>query len=759
MIRELIPGRLFIADRQGCTGTRHNRNGKSAAVCHACKTCHQAKAGRLSPTDRRYLGFVEDVDQWLNLIDASAAFFQVQSFTMFLKFARKTWTDERPLVIHCDRGQSRSPMLALLFMAKVLEMLPDTGLDDAMDAWELVHGPLDPGEGLETWLRAHWQALEPAPVNYRGPNRRARQYRAPDMSAISNEEAVALLVGSPIVHFSTMVQIEDRDHNMVTPVPNILQMRINEAYEWCMANGVAPRLQTLKPRQKGSSTFFGHLFYHHARRYQTDGMIIGDESSRVMKVWQIFTEYAGRDKFPWDSTFYSDTKKAHFTYADGTKGQWEYDTANDPKAGISGTRQAIWYTEAARYPKLGSRTDVKVITASLKSLSKSPTSLAAMESTAEGSVGYFFNNWQLAVTLEEMKAGKFGNGWIKIFAAWFEFEDTVLPRIPQYEEHFHTDYSYREKRGRQLYGWTPEQIAWRRYNIIHECDGDEAIFDQDEPENDRDCFLQSGRPRFDDEGVARLEVLADREHDLAERGILSGTDLQILFTPHKEEAWLWLAEKPMRGCAYLVAIDPCQGTQSHGARNPDAHAAVVLRQPYIDDGNVLRPAAVVAAIDVPPNGCRWDDSLIAERTVMLASYFGGVMIVPETGNGLGVLVKLRDFGGNIYQRMKPDSFIPDRLLPTAGWETNSATRDLWVGALADAIREGQFNCAYKPAVSEFRTFVIDDRGKAGAAPSKHDDWCASIGIGLYCLKFAGVYRPLPPRALFGGERKRPSVFS
>ncbi len=759
MTRELISGKLSIGDRAACNAPRLHSAGKSACIVHGCKTCHQAKAGKLSPTDKRYLSFVEQGDLYLNLIDATTAYFQTQSFTAFLRFARDNWLDDRPITIHCDQGRSRAPMLAVLFMAKVLEIIPNTSLDDAMDAFEAQHGKLEPSEGIETYLRKNWHGIESMPVNYRGPNRRSQQYRPPDTSQITNDEAVALIQGSPIVHFATMVEIEDKDHNMVTPVPNILQMRINEAYEWCIENGIAPRLQALKPRQKGSSTFFGELFYHHARRFHTDGLIIGDESSRVMKVWQIFTEYSIRDKFPWDSKFAYDTKKASFTYADGTKGLWEYDTANDPKAGISGTRQAIWYTEAARYPKSGSRTDVKVITASLASLSKGPRSLAAMESTAEGANGFFYNNWQGAVSLEDMKAGKFGNGWIKIFAAWFEFADGVLPRAPHYEEHFHTTYSYREKRGRQLYGWTAEQIAWRRYTIASECDGDESIFDQDYPENDRDCFLQSGRPRFDDDGVTRLEIMAEREHDLAERGILTGSEANVIFVPQKEDAWLWLKEKPIRGCAYIVAIDPCQGSQSNGAKNPDAHACVVLRQPYICEKNVLHPVAVVAAIHVEPSGCRWDASIVAERTAMLANYFGGCMVCPETGNGLDVLVKLRDFGANIYQRQKQDHFIPGKLMPTLGFETNSSTRDMWVGSIADAIREGEFECAFKPAVSEMRTFIITDRGKAEAAPSKHDDWIAAIGIGLLLIKFAGVYRPVPPKSFFGGDKKRSSMFS
>lgn len=766
MLKTLIPDRLFIGDMEGCTCPLPMFGSRVAARIHACKhPCHMGKVGQLQPSDTRYLGMEEYGDLFLNMIDSEKPLFQRQSFEYFLRFARDNWLEERPLVIHCNKGQSRSPTLALLFMAKCLQIIPDSSYDDAWDKFEETYGIYTPAAGIETWMRENWRSIDAKPLFYQGgtSKRKFVHYSPPDTSNITTEEAVALVQGSPVVHFSTMVKIEDKAHDRIVPVPNVLQMRIDEAYWLCQQAGIMPMLQVLKPRQVGCSTAVGHLCYHHARSHHVDGLIIGDESSRTIKVWQIFTEYSQWDKFPWNSTFKFDTKKASVTYSDGTVGQWEYDTANDPKAGISGTRQVIWYTEAARYSKSGTRTDVKVITASLASLAKTKNSLAVAESTAEGASGWFYNNWQQAVSIDDFKAGIHGNGWVKIFAAWFEFIEHTLPRLIHYEQYFHREYSGREKRGIQLYGWDESQIAWRRKTIEGECDGSEEIFDQDYPENDRDCFLQSGRPRFDDDGMTRLEMMADREHDMADTGTLSGDGLNVLFMPCNDNAWLWLREKPIPGCAYITFIDPCTGEQSRGAKNPDAHAAGVLRAAYMDDEKRIHPAALVACIDVP-HGCRWDDSMVAERTVMMSNFFGGTMIVPETGNGLGVLVKLRDFHGNVFQRMKEDSFNPGKFMSVAGWETSSATRDLWVGSVADAIREQEkaFDCAYRPAVSEMRTFVINDRGKAEAAPGKHDDWVAGIGMGLYLLpRFGTTYRPMSafPSLKSQPQNRRKGVFS
>lgn len=749
---ELLPG-LAIGSLEDC-----RRATAEWSVVHACKfPCHHGRCGQPKRGERHFFSDETPGELFLNIIDPPTPLFSIEVFDAFLGFARREWLSGKKLLIHCNKGHSRAPSLALLFAAKVLRTISNRSFDDAWDEFSNLYPTptslsdvwqsYEPGTGIEEWLRLHWFDMAANPVGYiRGVLPTAPvegRIEPPEMANLTEEASLNLVRGSAITHFAGFVTIEDKSHERIKPKPNILQIRIAEAYEWCLLEAIPPRIMVLKPRQVGSSTFTGELCYHHGRRFRCDGMILGDEASRTEKVWQIFCEYADHDTFPWDSAVRYNTEKARFLYADGSEGLWEHDTANDPKAGISGTRQVIWYTEAARYAKTGVRTDYKVITASLNSLAKVPYSLAVAESTADGAAGWFYDNWQEAVTLEQCRNGDFGNGWIKVFAAWFEFVEHRLARRPNTEKYFRGELSKREVRGIELYGWDAEQIAWRRSQIANECGNDERTFDQDFPENDIDCFLSSGRPRFDLDGMARLEKLAKIGHGMAELGVLHKEGRFVSFIPQQDGAYIWMRERPRAGCSYVASIDPCTGEQSKGARNPDAHAAGIIRAGYVDEHKQVHPPKLVAAVYVP-NGCRWDASKIAEKLTHLADYFGGCMIVPETGNGLGVLVKLQDYGANIYRREKMDADIPGQYHQVLGWETNGATRDVWVNAVADGVREQDkgLDCEFAPAVKELRTFVINDRGKAEAKPGCHDDWVTMLGLGLCNLRYASVYRDI-----------------
>lgn len=566
---------------------------------------------------------------------------------------------------------------------------------------------------------------------------------------LTNEQLVALVQGSPLVHFASMLRIMTKAHKLEKPIPNILQLRISEAYQWCLENDIVPQIQILKCRQDGSSTFCTATAYHHARRFRVNGMIVGDEGSRTMKIWDMFRSYAEHDAFPWGFKFGSNRERAWFNYPDGTKGEWEHDTANDPNAGRSGTRHVIIFTEAALYAKTGARTDVAVISGALSSLATTPGShpLVFMESTAGGSAGFFYDCWQQAATLDDCRGGRFGNGWIKIFAAWHEFPEKSLTALPEYLKYFDTDLAPREKRGKALYGWTAGQIAWRRMMIEKLFGGDEAAFDVDHPEDDESCFRSSGNPKFHPDGVARLEEMShaqDKNHKVPLGLLEEGGEFQ----PQQPDGWLWMWVGRQVGRRYIGFLDPCTGEQSKGAKDPDAHGSGVIGCAFVDEKGKLHNDEVVAAIWVPPTGCRWPDKLIADRMKRLTDYYGGCMIVCETGNGLGVIAKLIDAGATLWMREKMDRINPGKPLKVPGWETNSATRDIWVNAIGDSIREQSFDCRFAPAVREMRTFVENDRGKAEAKAGKHDDWVSGIGIGLACKAKASVY--LPQTAHYGG---------
>lgn len=729
------------------------------AVVHACKNpCHAEKCGqRPDPEGPNYLCLLEGTNLYLNMIDPPLPMFKRRMFEDFLHFARQQWEAGRPMLIHCNKGQSRAPTLALLFMAKVLGKLRNTSFDDAWLDFEVFSGePYTPGEGLELWMRAHWGELDggqPLP-SMAGASEAAQgrgmqpagMAQAPDAAMPADVDSnISIIRSIPLIHFSLFTRIEDKEHTWIKPEPNSLQFDIDEAYTWCMENNLPCRLIILKPRQVGCSTKCAHTCYHHIRRFKSDMVVIGDKAERTKKVFGIFNDISGHDGFAqrWDSEYHYDTLKGKFTYKDGSEGLVEHDTALDPKAGISGTRQIVWLTEAARYRKTNNL-DKKVITAVLNSLANVPRSLGIAESTPEGASGWYYETFQGAVTLEDRKKGIVGNGWIKVFAPWFAFAEHCLKRTNANLSYFKDDLDARERRGILLYSWTAGQIAWRRMKIKKDCANDVRMFDQDFPEDPESCFLASGRPRFDMDKLTKFEARAKILHHTAEMGAVERSENgEVGFVPKTDGgAWLWMIERPKFGCRYLSFIDPCTGAQNEGSPFPDAHAAGVWRAGYMEENRWHKPR-LVAAIDVP-NGCRWEDSMISERLKDLADLYGGCMVVPETGNGLGVLYGLQQHKATVYERQKMDSMYPDGAgLRIAGWETTSDTRPIVVNALADAIAGETVEVEYLPAIHEWKTVVIKDRGKAEAKSGCHDDWAMGPAIGLQCLNYAKTL--LPPQ--------------
>lgn len=753
-MRRRIIDNLYVGTLEDCEGL----SGVDGwAVVHACKhPCHHAKRGNPKPESEDYLSYQEGTHLYLNMIDPPAPLFQKPMFDAFLVFAADAWERGKKILIHCNKGESRAPTLALLFLSRVLYKITAVSYDDAWDEFEALLNTgnaasvkYHPGKGLEEWMRQHWDEFTGGrrlPAMETG----AKEVPVPDLPKLEGDISIAMTRTHPLIHFAAFTQIEGKEHEWITPTPNCLQLDIAEAYDWCMANNVPCRLIILKPRQVGCSTFCAELCYHHVRRIPSDMIIMGDVAKRTEKVWSIFQDIPTRDSFDWKDSAVTTrhTEKTIFTYSDKSTGLVEHDTALDPKAGISGTRQVVWLTEAARYMKSQGR-DKKVITAVLNSLPPNPKTLGIAESTPEGASGWFYENWQGAVTLEQRKKGIVGNGWIKVFAAWFEFSEHRLARTPENFEYFEGDLSKRERRGIDLYNWNDEQIAWRRKKILQDCANDPRMFDQDFAEDAESCFLASGRPRFDMEAVTRYEKRAQVAHGLGQVGILNRTDRgEVNFLPTDSgESWVWVIEKPKPGFSYYAAMDCCLGEQSEGSAFPDAHAFGVMRAGYFDRNVWVKPR-LVCVIDVP-NGCRWDDSLVAERAKRILDWYGDCEVAPEINNGLGVLHAFKENGARVYQREKMDNMYPGAPLNVIGWDTNKNTRPMVIDAISKAITNQDFDCEYLPAIEEMKTFIISDRGKAEAKSGCHDDWVMMLGILLFLLERAS---PMPVQRIFAESK-------
>lgn len=64
---------------------------------------------------------------------------------------------ERPCLVHCDKGQSRSPTLALAYLGRRTDAIPDDWFP-AVEAFQVLYPGYAPN-GIYFWLAANWQHL------------------------------------------------------------------------------------------------------------------------------------------------------------------------------------------------------------------------------------------------------------------------------------------------------------------------------------------------------------------------------------------------------------------------------------------------------------------------------------------------------------------------------------------------------------------------------------------------------------------------
>lgn len=587
------------------------------------------------------------------------------------------------------------------------------------------------------------------------------------ISALAKEDAG--------VWFETFGKIwpKNRADGLLTPTQNFLQKKIQDVVNKFEELGLPIRIMGLKPRQKGSTTYFGAVDYHHMRRKPSSACVIGGQYDQTASLWDMLQTYNTHDKLDWGNE--GTINEAAGKWTNGS--QLKPETANDSLAGVSNTFQVLHCTEVARWAKYGVRDAATVLTNILKCVPLLPDTLVILESTAEGNSGTFYERFQRAVDAESFLSGAVkirAGDFVRVFAPWFEFSDSAI-RLTQgqkdeMERTMDSDPEFDgEKMLIETYGkvgvdgvlrlgssvkdfdvW--EQLAWRRYAIHEECEKDKAIFDRDYPHSWQDAFLKSGNLRFNAAGIQAIRKRMKLRAPMY--GLLEDSTGRIVFRQtEKNEAKYIVYERATPGRRYIMSIDPMTGASQVTGEDPDEHSVFILRDGYWDgEGKWNRPATVGRIIP-----CRWDIDVVAEASWKLARAYGdssGCKIVIEMNKDSGITEYLKDKGADLYER---EVFNQREYKTTKafGWLTTPKNRETWVEALARAIREHNtvgdgIDIFDEHAVVQCENFVRKENGSSAAGAGHHDDDISSIGIGMVLLDHATSYFPnrggegLPP---------------
>jgi hypothetical protein len=111
--------------------------------------------GRGCPKDNpEYLYAIRGNAIALNIIDVDDPnFFDMDSIKMAIGFALKH--DDRRLLFHCNQGESRSPSIAMLYLA-IIDRIPKEDFWSAEKAFKKIYLPYNPKNGIRTHIRSHW---------------------------------------------------------------------------------------------------------------------------------------------------------------------------------------------------------------------------------------------------------------------------------------------------------------------------------------------------------------------------------------------------------------------------------------------------------------------------------------------------------------------------------------------------------------------------------------------------------------------------
>ncbi|MBM7558224.1 dual specificity protein phosphatase family protein [Halanaerobacter jeridensis] len=154
-----IHDNLFIGDQSDYEIEVKGKKGWS--IVHACKEPYHRKAlgykGRGAPKNHpEYLVAKRKNRLILNLIDPdNPNYIPKEIIDKAIKFIEKNLNEERKVLVHCNKGESRSPSIGLLYLA-INGYISDESFQLASEEFVSIYPRYNPGLGIKKFLINNW---------------------------------------------------------------------------------------------------------------------------------------------------------------------------------------------------------------------------------------------------------------------------------------------------------------------------------------------------------------------------------------------------------------------------------------------------------------------------------------------------------------------------------------------------------------------------------------------------------------------------
>ena len=499
------------------------------------------------------------------------------------------------------------------------------------------------------------------------------------------------------------LKIRDKDGKLVPLKLNPPQRRLYETIREQWAAGKPVRIIILKARQMGFSTLTeAVIFWATATGEQTESMIVAhlDEATgnlfRMSKRFlenlpepiRPMTRASNGQELLFDRPSRSrDTRK-------GLGSRIRCATAGGRGVGRSYTLRCLHLSEFAYWP--GDKRET--FTGLMQAVPDKPGTLVVIESTANGYDEYKAM-WDRAV--ERQRSGE--EGFVPVFFPWFEMPEYRRAVPPGFQR------TPEEEELAGAYGLTDEQLAWRRWCIETNCDGDLNLFRQEYPATPDEAFLATGACVFDKEAlVLRRERV---RKDAWERG-----RFRIEYAGDKIKSWVWtpdprgeirIRKKPEKGRPYVIGGD----TAGEGS---DWFVGQVLDNVTGEQVAVLRH--------------QFGEREYAEQMYCLGWYYNEALVGNEVNYSTYPQLKMEELGyKRFYVREREDTYT-GKMTEAYGFRTTQRTRNRIIDGLRDAAAHALETITDYETLGEMLTFVYDEHRRPAAEEGAHDDCVMALAI-------------------------------
>ena len=479
---------------------------------------------------------------------------------------------------------------------------------------------------------------------------------------------------------------------------NSVQRRFLKFVKGIMAERRPVRVWILKARQVGLSTVGMAIAYAYtSQREAVNSLVVADDidgANYLFGMQKLFQETLSAHLKP--EPKHSNEKKLEFSVIHS---QILIDTSDNLSSGRKYTFRVVHLSEVSRFR------DLKELMLGVnQSVPNLPGTFIIAETTANG-MNQFYDEW---VACENAQADGL-TAWRTFFVPWFEVEEYTMPleftngRLYPVEgiefktlvdrENFLID----EKMLTEKYNLTDEQVNWRRWCIVNNCNRNVQQFTQEYPSSWQEAFISTGDLFFDKNTLSRQDI---------SKPIVVGNIVKegIKYVFREDKVGLFkIYEWPQRGGQYIVAGDPAEGLE-HG----DKCAGIVLNKK-------TNRTACVYNHNTPPD--RFEEDLIK----MGHFYNESVVACENKGYGYAINQGLYRTYGKVYRKVKTKKGFSEHTLEL-GWNTNRLTRPQMLAQFQDEIANESTELVDKELIQQCWTFVNNvKRGEPEAEKGKADD--------------------------------------